>query len=131
MLELAGPFAYQASAAAVDLDIVTVRIGVVSFWLLAVLALLGAMTPAARRAPRWMWGVPLLFFLSVVFINVETPRFREPIDPFLVMLAACAVATGAERAATRFSGRAPVRRRGQTPLAAGDRQLVKVVKRLA
>ena len=34
-------------------------------------------------------------FLSVVFLVVETPRYRTPIDPFLVLLAAAAVVTGA------------------------------------
>ena len=36
--------------------------------------------------------------LSVVFVNVETPRFREPVDPFLVLLAACAMGSVLERA---------------------------------
>ena len=29
--------------------------------------------------------------LSVVLVNVETPRFRAPVDPFLALLAACAL----------------------------------------
>jgi hypothetical protein len=33
----------------------------------------------------------VLFALSVILVNVETPRFREPIDPFLLVLAGCAV----------------------------------------
>jgi hypothetical protein len=36
-------------------------------------------------------------FLSVVFLVVETPRYRTPIDPFLVLLAAAALAAGWER----------------------------------
>ena len=36
--------------------------------------------------------------LSVVFINVETPRSATPVDPFLVLLAACALAAVAQRA---------------------------------
>jgi 4-amino-4-deoxy-L-arabinose transferase-like glycosyltransferase len=131
MLELEGTYAYRASAKALGLHFNTARIGVISFWILGVLALLGALTPFARRAPRWLWAIPILFVLSVVFINVETPRFREPIDPYVVMLAACALAAPATRVASRFSGRSPVRgRRGaaQTPR---DRQLVEVVERLA
>jgi hypothetical protein len=74
--------------------------------------------------------MPVLWWLSVVPINMETPRFREPLDPFLILLAACALAT----AAARVSGLrgAPVRRRGGAPELARDQaQLVQMVKRLA
>ena len=83
-----------------------------------------------REAPRWLWAFPVLYWLSVTFVNLETPRFRAPIDPFFILLAACAVATAAHWA--RGLGRAPVRRRRGAPeLAGDDAQLVKVVKRLA
>lgn len=131
MLELEGTYAYRASAKALGLHFNTARIGVISFWILGVLALLGALTPFARRAPRWLWAIPILFVLSVVFINVETPRFREPIDPYVVMLAACALAALATRVASRFSGRSPVRGRRGAALTPRDRQLVEVVERLA
>ncbi|HEY8625582.1 MAG TPA: glycosyltransferase family 39 protein [Solirubrobacteraceae bacterium] len=131
LLELAGPYAYGASAAAQGLHIGTARIGIGSFWILGVLALLGTLTPFARRAPPWLWAIPVLFVLSVVFINVETPRFREPIDPFVVMLAACALAVPATRVASRLSGSSPVRGPRGAALATRDRQLVEVVERLA
>jgi len=132
MLELEGTYAYRASAKALGLHFNTARIGVISFWILGLLALLGALTRFARRAPSWLWAVPVLFVLSVVFINVETPRFREPIDPYVVMLAACALATLATRVASRFSGRSPIRGRPEAALmATRDRQLVEVVERLA
>ena len=28
-------------------------------------------------------------WLSAVAINMETPRFREPVEPYLILLAAC------------------------------------------
>ncbi len=93
LLELEGAHAWQASAASIDLDSGSARIGVLSFWLLCALALAGAFTALARQVPKWVWGVPLLMWLSVVLVNAETPRFREPIDPFLILLAACALAT--------------------------------------
>ena len=37
-----------------------------------------------------------------MFVNVETPRFREPIDPFLLLLAACAVSTAVGYARSRM-----------------------------
>ena len=37
----------------------------------------GAFTRRARAAPLWFWAVPLLMYLSVVFLVVETPRYRH------------------------------------------------------
>ena len=102
LLELEGSFAWRASAYNVGIGRGTARLAVVGFWLLALLAFAGAFTTAARRAPRWLWAAPLLLYLSVVFVNGETPRFRAPIDPFLIMLAACALA--AAQTAVRQSG---------------------------
>ena len=65
--------------------------GVVCFWVYALLALVGAFTRQARAAPLWLWAVPLLMYLGVVFLVVETPRYRTAIDPFIVLLAALAV----------------------------------------
>jgi len=91
LLELEGSFAWRASAAAIGLDLGLAHLGVLSFWLLLVVALAGVRTQAVRRIARWFWGVPLVMWLTVVFVNAETPRFREPLDPFLLLLAACAL----------------------------------------
>ena len=130
MFELEGSFAWHASYAAISLPARAARIGVVSFWLLLVLAIIGLFTNVRREAPGWLWAFPVLYWLSVTFINLETPRFREPIDPFFILLAACAVATAAHRGLRL--GRPPVRRRGRAPELAGDHaELVKMVQRLA
>ena len=71
--------------------------GVVCFWFFALLALAGAFTRAARRTPWFVWAMPLLLYLGVVFIVIETPRYRTGIDPFIVMLAALAIASLWER----------------------------------
>ena len=63
----------------------------VCFWIFAVLAVIGAFTQRARAAPLWFWAVPLLMYLGVVFLVVETPRYRTAIDPFIVLLAALAL----------------------------------------
>jgi MYXO-CTERM domain-containing protein len=65
--------------------------GVICFWAFALLALAGAFTRRARRTPLFVWLIPLLLYLSVVFLVVETPRYRTGIDPFVVMLAALAL----------------------------------------
>jgi hypothetical protein len=102
LLELEGSFAWRASAYAMGLDRGVAEIGVYSFWVLAILALFGAFTLGARRAPPWLWAVPILLWLSTVLVNAETPRFREPVEPFLVILAGCAL----ERAVLWLSARA-------------------------
>ena len=130
MFELEGSFAWHASYAAIGLPGRAASIGVVSFWVLLVLAIIGLFTNVRREAPGWLWAFPVLYWLSVTFINLETPRFREPIDPFFILLAACAVATAAHRGLRL--GRPPVRRRGRAPELAGDHaELVKMVQRLA
>jgi hypothetical protein len=108
LLELEGTFAWHASASAEGLSTSVAGVGVVSFWLMCALALGGTLTRAARRAPRWLWVIPLLLALSVVLVNVETPRFREPVEPFLIFLAACAVATAVGAALGRRSAPAGV-----------------------
>jgi 4-amino-4-deoxy-L-arabinose transferase-like glycosyltransferase len=133
MFELEGSFAWHASYDAIGLPSRAAGIGVVSFWVLLALAIAGLFTSVRREAPGWLWAFPILYWLSITFVNVETPRFREPIDPFFVLLAACAVATAARRAlvSSGLSG-APVRRRGRAPKLAGhDAELVQMVKRLA
>ncbi len=93
LLELEGSHAWKASTASIGINESTAQIGVLGFWLLGALAIAGAFTRLAREVPAWVWATPVLMALSVVFVNAETPRFREPIDPFLILLAACALAT--------------------------------------
>jgi hypothetical protein len=109
MLELRGSYAWHQSAHAIGLHRSDAQVGVIAFWVLAALAIAGAFTRLARRAPPWLWAMPVLYALTILFINVETPRFREPIDPFLVLLAACAVARAAGyfRSRMRLSASSP------------------------
>jgi hypothetical protein len=97
MFEVEGTFAWHASAAAIGLSTRDAGIGVLSFWIVCLLAIAGIMTSAVRGAPRWLWAIPILYALTIVFVNVETPRFREPIDPFLLLLAGCAVEAALQR----------------------------------
>jgi 4-amino-4-deoxy-L-arabinose transferase-like glycosyltransferase len=122
LLELEGSFAWRASAYAMGLPRGLAEVGVISFWMLCVLALLGALTSAARRAPGWLWAVPVLLALTVVLVNVETPRFREPVDAFLILLAACAIAA----ILPRLRGSPIGGDRGSAP-PARDTKLVEVV----
>jgi hypothetical protein len=130
MLELEGASAWKISASSLDIPIPTARIGVFSFWILCLVALAGAFTAAVRRGPWWLWSAPVLLWLSSAFVNGETPRFREVVDPFLVLLAACAVAALVDAVAARL-GRSPVSRKSGTAVAAGATEHVQVSERLA
>jgi hypothetical protein len=125
LLELAGSHAWQASAQAISLPTGLARAGVISFYVLCLLALVGAFTRAARRAWRWLWVTPVLLWLSVVVINVETPRFREPIDAFLIVLAACGLAEAVRWLRAQLRG-APVARSAVGPLPTGASERVEV-----
>ena len=75
-------------------------------WTLAAFAALGLATGAARGTPRAFWLAPSLLLATTLLVNAETPRFRAPIDPFLILLAVAAV--------SRISSTAPGRRRPAT-----------------
>jgi 4-amino-4-deoxy-L-arabinose transferase-like glycosyltransferase len=92
-LDLAGLDRSRATAATIDVRAGWALAGVICFWVVAALALAGTATRRARLAPAFVWAVPVLMLLSVVFLVVETPRYRTPLDPFFVLLAALALAT--------------------------------------
>ncbi|HMI70941.1 MAG TPA: hypothetical protein VK510_13180, partial [Solirubrobacteraceae bacterium] len=75
--------------------------GVLTFWLVAALAIAGATTARGRRTPGYVAAIPALLFVSVVFLAVETPRYRTGIDPFIVMLACVALVASWEAGASR------------------------------
>jgi MYXO-CTERM domain-containing protein len=83
--------------------------GVVMFWVFALLAIAGALTRRARRIPLPVAAIPVLLWLSVVFLVFETPRYRTGIDPFVVLLAALALVAGRD-AVRSGSAAGPARR---------------------
>ncbi len=91
MLELGGLDWARHTYATVSVEAGWADAGIVCFWIFALLAVAGAFTVRARRTPAFVWLMPLLMYLSVVFLVVETPRYRSPIDPFVILLAALAV----------------------------------------
>jgi hypothetical protein len=92
MLELAGLQRARETSATISIGPGWAVAGVICFWLFALLAVAGACTARARATPLFIWLVPLLFAASVVFLTLETPRYRTAVDPFVVLLAALAVA---------------------------------------
>jgi 4-amino-4-deoxy-L-arabinose transferase-like glycosyltransferase len=68
------------------------RIGLL---LSTVLALAGAATERARRLPLGWWLAGAVLLATAVFINAEQ-RFAVPLQPWLLLLAAAALVSGAE-----------------------------------
>lgn len=112
LVELAGMRRSRATAATIGIGHDTATVGVVSFWLVGLLAVFGASRRQARRAPLWFWACPAVIYASIVLVTVETPRFRSPLDPFVVLLAAIGARSAAHYAAslTRAGGAAARRR---------------------
>jgi 4-amino-4-deoxy-L-arabinose transferase-like glycosyltransferase len=109
MLDLDGRRRWRATAATITVDAGWADAGVRCFWLFALLAVAGAATAAARRAPPFVWAIPALLFVSVVFLAVETPRYRTALDPYIVLLAAVALTTAMHRSAAPPARSAPRR----------------------
>jgi hypothetical protein len=58
-----------------------------AIWALVLAAVAGIVT---RRPPVWLWLFPVLLWLSVA-IAIGATRYRTPVDPFLILLAAPAL----------------------------------------
>jgi 4-amino-4-deoxy-L-arabinose transferase-like glycosyltransferase len=91
LLDLASWRWSRHTASTISVDRGWADAGVLSFWIFAALALAGATHRAARRVPGFVWLLPAAMYLSVVFLAAETPRYRAPLDPFILLLAAIAV----------------------------------------
>jgi 4-amino-4-deoxy-L-arabinose transferase-like glycosyltransferase len=101
MLDLAGLSWSRHTASTISVGPDWADAGVVCFWIFALLAVAGAFTARARRIPLYVAAFPLLLYLSVVFMVFETPRYRTGIDPFIVLLAALALAGAWDAVASR------------------------------
>ena len=79
---------WRYTAATVSLGYKRADLAAYSFFALLALAIGGLVR--RPRAPRWLWAIPVVLWLSVIPFVGET-RFRMPIEPFLVLLAAVAL----------------------------------------
>lgn len=95
LLNLEGASWWRRQGRTMSLPLWAADAAAYAFYALALLALAGALTPAARRAPAWLWLAPILLFASVIFAG-SAIRYRAPIEPFLALLAALAL-TARER----------------------------------
>jgi 4-amino-4-deoxy-L-arabinose transferase-like glycosyltransferase len=78
-----------------DIPRIPALLAIYGFYPLGLLALAGIGTGRVRRAPAWLWLLAICLG-STVFVTGFI-RFRSPIDPFLVMLAALPIAAALER----------------------------------
>ncbi len=103
-----GPnFEFTRATSYGEMGIPTEQHAQVSNWvhLLLLLAVAGAvvLVRRGRAGPLWLWAVPALLFASAVLV-AGAPRYRTPVDPFLLLLAGAALsAAWAKIAGTRRS----------------------------
>jgi hypothetical protein len=91
LLELGGTKRIRFGAFTIDVPPGAAVWGARELWLLCLLGLVGL--PRWRRAPRWLIAVPVILWVFTILVQSETPRFRAPLDPFIVIAAALGVAT--------------------------------------
>jgi hypothetical protein len=101
LLELGGRWRTRFGARTIDVSPRAAVVGAVELWIIAGLALIGGTVAVRRRLPGWLIALPVILWITTVLVQSETPRFRAPLDPFLLLLAACAIATLGESMQTR------------------------------
>jgi Dolichyl-phosphate-mannose-protein mannosyltransferase len=88
LVELGGAGRTRFAASTIDVPPGAAVVGAWELWAVLVAAVAGAAMAVRRRAPGWLIALLVLLWVATVFVQSETPRFRAPIDPFIVMLAA-------------------------------------------
>jgi hypothetical protein len=101
MAELSGARRTRAGAHTIDVPPRAAVVGAWELWAVMLLAVVGLASGAARRAPTMLLALPVLLWLATVTIQSETPRFRAPLDPFFLIVAALGAATCFARARRR------------------------------
>lgn len=115
LADLAGLPRARFTAATIGVRADFADAGTICFWVVGALALLGLLSARLRRGPRWVWLVPLALFASEVFVSTETPRFRAPLDPFVILLAALALIAAWDRVTGRRRAESPSAASGARP----------------
>lgn len=76
------------------------ELSVYAFWLLALVTIAACFSGAARRMPLFIWIMPPLFLLSVMFVVAMT-RYRTPMDPIFLMISSAFIASVLDRVRAR------------------------------
>lgn len=72
------------------------ELSVYAFWALALVALAGSFTAAARRLPAFVWSIPPLLLATVLLVGGNA-RYRTPAEPIFILLAAAALSWAWQR----------------------------------
>lgn len=80
-----------------------VSAAIITYFIVLALAVAGAFTRRVRTVPFGVWLVPILFTAALIVVAGNT-RYRAPIEPFLLLLAASAVAAGIDSLRGRAAG---------------------------
>ena len=83
---------FLTSARALGLPEWPVRLALVTSEFLALFALAGIVSGAARGSPRFVWVAASLLFVTTVLVNADALRFQVPFGPFEALLAGAAIA---------------------------------------
>ena len=103
MAEFGGPSEADADLKEAGFGHTAASLGMIAFWLLAVLAVGGLLSRRAWK-PAALWASPvLLWLISAPFLG--TSRIRAPIDVFLIMAAAVGLAAWSEVISARQGAR--------------------------
>jgi 4-amino-4-deoxy-L-arabinose transferase-like glycosyltransferase len=113
-----GPNWWSYSARTIDVPVAAADVAMAWIAVAAPFMLVGIVAAWRRRGPLWLWLVPVLLLLSAAIVVGET-RFRAPIDPFLVLLAAL----GADLVLTWLRRPAGATPRSPSPASASGRGL--------
>jgi hypothetical protein len=90
LAELTPPSDWRAAGAGMGMPAAAGVLTSAWFWIVLALAVAGVATGAARRAPRFLWLLAVLMYLSAAVV-ISGVRFRMPLEPFVVMLAGVAL----------------------------------------
>jgi 4-amino-4-deoxy-L-arabinose transferase-like glycosyltransferase len=104
LFNLTGPGIERQFAGGEGYSPTLAEVSVYAFWVLLALAIPGAFTATARRAPKALWGCPAVIVVTTMLLLGLT-RYRSPADPFLILLAAAGVLSLTGRARTALNPR--------------------------
>jgi 4-amino-4-deoxy-L-arabinose transferase-like glycosyltransferase len=93
LMGLQGPALERATAPETGIGPLTSDADVYSFYLLVVLTAIAISRGALRRAPMFLWLVPVALVVSLIFVT-SYMRYRLPIDPFLILAVAAVTGRG-------------------------------------
>jgi 4-amino-4-deoxy-L-arabinose transferase-like glycosyltransferase len=99
LLELAGVQRTRFTATTIGVSPRAAVLGAWQLWLIIAAAALGAAAGALRRLPPGLLALVGFLWLTTALVSSETPRFRAPIDPFLLIVAAIGLPVVGGRAA--------------------------------